>query len=101
MADWVKKLEKRWGVSTARVFIILIVFAFTGTTILLIKKPIFNLIAENGDLPIWASVLYYILILPVYNVLLLVYGFLFGQFSFFWTYEKKFFRRLFGNKNKN
>jgi hypothetical protein len=45
-------------------------------------------------------VLYYILILPIYNVLLLVYGALLGQFQFFWDFEKRFFRRIFGIKGK-
>ena len=44
----------------------------------------------------WFSVLYYVLILPVYNLLLLAYGALFGQFSFFWAFEKRFFDRLRG-----
>jgi hypothetical protein len=34
------------------------------------------------------------LILPVYNVFLLLYGSLFGQFRFFWEFEKRFFNRI-------
>ncbi len=47
----------------------------------------------------WFSVLYYILILPVYNVFLLIYGALFGQFKFFWEFEKRFFKRMMGRKS--
>jgi hypothetical protein len=39
-----------------------------------------------------------VFILPLYNVVLLIYGALFGQFSFFWAFEKRFFGRLFGKR---
>ena len=45
-----------------------------------------------------ASIIYYMLILPIYNVILLGYGFLFGQFNFFWEFEKRFFNRIFTKK---
>jgi hypothetical protein len=35
-------------------------------------------------------------ILPVYNLLLLMYGFLFGQFKYFWAFEQRLFKRMFG-----
>ena len=92
---WVRKLQLRWGVSPQRVVIILIVFALTGTTVVFIKKPIL-LALFQGENPSWIFyVLYYIFILPVYNLILLVYGFIFGQFQFFWDFEKRFFKRLF------
>ena len=47
-------------------------------------------------MPLWVSVIYYILILPIYNIFLLLYGFIFGQFRFFWDFEKRFFNRIFG-----
>jgi hypothetical protein len=46
------------------------------------------------------TVLYYIFILPLYNVILLGYGFVFGQFDFFWRFEKRFIRRLSSIFNK-
>jgi hypothetical protein len=30
----------------------------------------------------------------VYNLMLLMYGYLFGQFRFFWEFEKRFFQRI-------
>ncbi len=52
-------------------------------------------------MPLWASIAYYILILPIYNVFLLVYGFLFGQLRFFWDFEKRFFNRIFRSKKNH
>ncbi|HEY3429659.1 MAG TPA: DUF6787 family protein [Cyclobacteriaceae bacterium] len=95
MAKWIDKLQQRWNLgSTWQVIIILVVFACTGTTVLLIKKPLFDYWFPDGEKPLWANITYYILILPVYNILLLAYGFVFGQFKFFWDFEKRFFNRI-------
>lgn len=102
MAGWIHKLKKRWGLTRAsQVIVVLIVFALTGTTVLLIKRPLFAQWFPEGDKPLWASITYYILILPVYNVFLLIYGFLFGQFRFFWEFEKRFFNRIFSASKKS
>jgi len=93
------KLQKRWGVSAWRVIIILIVFALTGTTILFIKAPILDFIVGENEKTWVHSVIYFILILPIYNIILLIYGALLGQFKFFWEFEKKFLNRIFSRKN--
>lgn len=98
--SWLDRLKDRWKVgSVLQVIIILVVFACTGFTVLLLKRPLFSYLYGDGNVPVWASVVYYILILPVYNVFLLFYGFVFGQFQFFWNFEKRFFSR-FARKTK-
>jgi hypothetical protein len=94
--NWIEKLKNRWKLKSAwQVVIVLLAFACTGFTILFIKKPLLSFLAgEQGDSTL-ASVLYYIFILPVYNVILLGYGFIFGQFDFFWAFEKRFMERFF------
>ena len=57
-----------------------------------LKKPILQLL-ETDDTSS-ASIAYYLLILPLYNLILLAYGFVFGQFQFFWEFEKRFISRL-------
>lgn len=94
-----QKLKNRWQLkSITQVIWVLLVFALTGTTVLLIKKPLLNMAFPDGNHPVWFSVLYYIFILPLYNIILLIYGALLGQFSFFWNFEKKFFNRIFKKK---
>ena len=96
---WIEKLKARWKVKSAfQVIIILVVFACTGTTIALIKRPIFAAMFPDGDIPTWIKIMYWVLILPIYNVVLLIYGFIFGQFKFFWEFEKRMFRRMTGRK---
>lgn len=93
-----KKLSERWKVTPMRAILILMVFALTGFTVMFLKKPIVNYFVVEGSSNFWFSIMYYILIFPVYNVILLFYGFLFGQFSFFWSFEKRFFDRLLKRK---
>ena len=92
--SWLQKLQQRWNVkNTWQVIAILLTFIFTGTTVMYLKKPIlFSLF--GSEIPLWAKVVYYILILPIYNVILLFYGFLLGQFNFFWEFEKKSIKKL-------
>lgn len=98
--SWIKGLQTRWNLKNGfQVVIVLVVFACTGFTVLFLKRPVVAFFTTDGEQGLWFSILYYILILPVYNVILLVYGFIFGQFSFFWEFEKKTFRRLTGKKS--
>ncbi len=90
------KLKKRWNIqSNFQVIIILIVFAITGSTTVYVKRIIFDLLEITSETHFWIEVPMYILVvLTVYNLLLLVIGFVFGQLRFFWEFEKKFFSRL-------
>ena len=98
---WLQKLQERWHVgSITQVILILIVFALTGTTVVYIAKPLLKWFFEPEPVPVWARIIYYILILPVYNLFLLGYGFLFGQFKFFFEFEKRFLNRIFGKRPK-
>jgi len=94
--SWLQNLQDRWKVKNAfQVILILIVFACTGFTILFIKRPLFEWWFPDGNVPVWMKIAYWILILPVYNMFLLAYGFVFGQFPFFWNFEKRFISRIF------
>lgn len=98
--NFLNRLQTKWKLnSLLQVVLILIVFALTGFTILFIKKPIFDFLGvsmERGGF--WKTVLYLLLVLPLYQIILLMWGFVFGQFSFFWEKEKQFFRRIIGRK---
>ena len=99
-STWVEKLQKRWQLkSAAQVLVILVVFACTGLTVMFIKPVLTGWLFTSGH-STWFSILYWIMIIPVYNVFLLCYGFILGQFKFFWEFEKRFFARIFGKKKK-
>lgn len=94
-----QRLARRWNVPVSRVLVILLVFACTGFTVMFLKRPLLAWASgADGSPPLLFSVIYYVLILPFYNALLLLYGAALGQFSFFWSFEKRFFARLLGRR---
>ena len=87
--------KERWNIkSNWQVFVIIVVFAITGSSAAYLSKPILALFGISKDnLSAWAYYpLYIVLIFPIYQVLLVSFGFLFGQFTFFWAFEKKMLR---------
>jgi hypothetical protein len=97
--SFVDRLKERWNLnSSLDVLIVLFVFACTGTTVLYIKEPILNWLGMNGERTWWQNLLYLLAVLPVYNLILLFYGFLLGKFNFFWEFEKKTWKRITGKK---
>lgn len=95
-------LKKRWGIRSGfQLLLILIVFALTGSAAVYVAKPFLEFLGlERGNFPEawWGGWLYWTLrilvIFPIYQVLLVFFGFLFGQFRFFWNIEKKMLSRL-------
>ncbi len=91
------KLKKRWGInSNLQVVIILFVFSITGFTALFIAKPILNVLGlpQETTNPWIYRPLRILLIFPFYQVLIVAFGWLFGQFEFFWNFEKKMLSRM-------
>ena len=92
-----KLLEKKWIITYRwEIIRIFIVFAITGSSSVLIGKPIIALLGitkENLN-PFVYWFLYIIIGLIFYQILLVFFGWLFGQFQFFWEFEKKMLRRF-------
>jgi len=90
------KLKKKWGIkSNWDFFLINVVFTLAGSTIIFERKPIFELLGIGPETPFWIKVCVYIpLIVPIYQINLLIFGFLLGQFPFFWDKEKKLMQFL-------
>ncbi len=89
--------KERWDIkSNWQVFVILVVFAITGSCSALLSKPVLELFGVvKGQVSNWVYYpLYIILIFPIYQVLLVSFGFLLGQFTFFWAFEKKMLRSM-------
>ena len=91
---WIKHLQTKWQVSLFQCFIILLVFSLAGSAVVRLKTPILNLILPKES-PLWISILtYLIVIFPLYQILLIFFGTILGQFSFFWDKEKKLFKAI-------
>jgi len=85
------KVTYRWELST-----IFIVFALTGSSSVFGGRPLIKFIGitkENLN-PIVYWFLYIIIGLIFYQILLVCFGWLFGQFQFFWNFEKKMLKRF-------
>jgi formyltetrahydrofolate-dependent phosphoribosylglycinamide formyltransferase len=88
-----KKLQQHWGVNGWRFFLILCTFAVTGTFTAWMSKSITGwLDIERFSLAWWLIKITVFLI--GYQIFILFFGFCFGQFSFFWKYEKKILSRM-------
>ena len=92
-----KKLEDKWILTyrweMIRVFI---VFAITGSSSLYVSRPIIawlGITKENLNVFIY-WLLFIIIGLIFYQILLVSFGWLFGQFKFFWEFEKKMLNRM-------
>lgn len=73
----------------------MLVFSITGFSILFVKAWLFAVLGIGSNLHIgWRILLFVGLTLPLYQLILLFYGFVFGQFKFFWTFEKRMLGRL-------
>ena len=92
-----KKLEAKWIVDQRwEIIRIFIVFAITGSSSVFIGRPIIRLLGitkENLN-PILYYILFIVISLIFYQILLVAFGWLFGQFKFFWQFEKKMLGRF-------
>jgi hypothetical protein len=92
-----KKLEHKWVVNQRwEIIRIFIVFAITGSSSLFVGRPIIKALGitkENLNIVVY-YILFTIIALIFYQILLVTFGWLFGQFKFFWEFEKKMLRRF-------
>jgi O-antigen ligase len=79
------RLKKRWGItSNVQAIIILIVFAITGSASAWLSKPFCVLLGiTKEDFGGWFTLIRLLIIFPIYQVLLVAIGTIFGQFRFF------------------
>lgn len=92
-----QKLKSRWDIESDRqVAIILLTFTLTGFSTMYIHHLADLLlgIEEKGPF-IYKLLVFVVIVLPVYNILLLFYGSLLGQYKFFKNFIIKFFSRMF------
>lgn len=94
--NWIKKLQDKWGLENLwQVMVILIVFACTGMSALYVKTWLYWIAGITPETTTWIRITYRILATFIaYQFLLLAYGWIFGQFQFFWNMEKRILRRF-------
>jgi phosphoribosylglycinamide formyltransferase-1 len=88
-----QQLKQKWKVNGTQLFLIVCVFAITGTTTAWLTRQITHWL----DLPMsspWYWILKIIMLLFGYQVIILLVSIPFRQFNFFWKYEKKILIRI-------
>jgi len=90
--------KKRWGITSSfRAIKIFMVFPATGFTTLYIHKKIDFLLGLDQTAFFWQkSLVFVLLILPVFNIVLYMYGSVIGEKLFFYKFIKKKYRLLTG-----
>tara|TARA_B100000767_G_scaffold275784_2_gene315579 strand:- start:8436 stop:8768 length:333 start_codon:yes stop_codon:yes gene_type:complete len=95
-------LKIKWKVkSNFQLFIIIVVFAVTGSSSVQVAKPLMDFLGihhTSFESLFLGSFIYWIIrvlvVFPIYQILLLFFGILFFQFKFFWNFEKKILSRM-------
>ena len=92
-----KPLERKWKVAYRwELIAIFIVFAITGSSAARLSDPLLHSIGltSSNTNPWLFWPIRILIIFPVYQVLLIFIGWIFGQFKFFWNFEKKMLKRM-------
>lgn len=93
LKNTISKLKKKWGIRrTIDIVFILIVFSLAGMSIVYVRVPVFEVLEITDSHFAIKTIVYLLIVFPVYQFFLLFFGLLFGQFQFFWDKEKKMAR---------
>ena len=80
-----QELRTRWGSGLWGTAAILLAFSLAGITVVQLRQPVIGFLLPSNA-PTWLRwVVYLVILFPMYQVLLLGYGALLGQFNFFWS----------------
>ena len=90
-------LKDKWDLkSNFQLLIILLVFAITGSGSLFVSESLMDYLGISKES--LNSYLYWalriVIVTIIYQFILLLVAFLFGQFNWFWNFEKKIIKKL-------
>jgi len=96
------KLKERWGVETnLKVLVILLVFSLTGFSTLYVHNFIDFLLGVTEETSFWIKLIIFIfLVLPIFSILLIVWGTILGQKKFATEFVKYKISLIFRKMNK-
>ena len=93
----IEKLVNKFKANSIRhLFIIFIIFALSGSGSLFLSSPILIVLGLDKLITFYPLYIFVriILIIPIYQFILIIIASLFGEFDYFWKFEKKFLQRL-------
>lgn len=92
------RLQKKWGVSGIRFVLIFCVFAIGGSLTGILAKKLMPYLDPDQTVVYW--IVYLVIVTFIWPFCILLVSLAFGQFPFFWEYEKKLWRFIKGKKRK-
>jgi hypothetical protein len=96
-----EKLKAKWKVNGFQFFMIMCTFAVTGTLTAIVSRFITSWVGfTDQTFWLWKFLLRLCVLVFGYQAIILVVSFFFGQFRFFWAYEKKIWKWLFGPRGQ-
>ena len=91
-----KIINKFHAKSLKHLLIIFIIFALSGSCSLVISFPILSILDLKELISFYPLYLLVriILLIPIYQLVLIIIATIFGEFDYFWVFEKKLLKRL-------
>ena len=81
--------------SKLHLFVIFLVFSLSGSLALWVSSPILSALDLEHKLNNYPLYIFFrvLIIIPIYPLILILIATLFGEFEYFWKFEKKFLKR--------
>ena len=101
MIKYLDKLNKIFSTkSKIHLFIVFLVFGLSGSLSVFLSEPFLNFIKidELVDNKFLLFMLRVLIIFPIYQIVLLFIATLFGQFTYFWNFQKKSMNKILKKK---
>ena len=92
-----KKLVKKFKADSIKhLLLIFTIFALSGSGSLLISDPILVALDLKNFVTSYPLYIFIriLIIIPIYQLMLIIIATIFGEFKYFWQFEKKFLQRL-------
>ena len=91
--DLIKKFNAK---SLAHLLVIFLVFGLSGSFSIWISSPIISTLDLKNILNNYPLYLFFriLIIIPIYQLILIAVASIFGEFHYFWRFEKKFLKRI-------
>ena len=97
MINFLQKLNKVFKTNNNfQLFIVFLVFGLSGSISVMVSSPIIKLFALDKYLQntVLELIIRILIIFPIYQVILICVGTVFGQFRYFWNFQKHFFKKF-------
>ena len=93
----IQNLIKKFNAkSKVHLLVIFFIFGLSGSFSLWVSSPIMSALDLKNILNNYPLYIFFrfLIIIPIYQIILIVIASIFGEFQYFWRFEKKFLKRI-------